>query len=243
MKRIISSVICLSMFVAVFVFSAPKASADLSWTCTQYRAYSMYENWDPVNGEYIEGIDSRTIDADTPWSDTFDDNRNASDITAPTFCYTANISGSVSAAITEAEKQDIANRIINSTRLQNIETYSKGAKEILDGTANGGKSLSATYDRANTAAANAVEAKEAAERPNVFRVVKGQAFTEIMYGEINGSSGGVTATSAAGSGYTTITGTINTAGVKTITIGGKTLLFKVVEAPTTSYKAAVSFSE
>ncbi len=231
MKRIISSVICLFMFGAVLSFSSPKAYADLTWTC-------MEVHFNTYNSE--NGIIYHSETKQIPYSN-FSVYNGRDGVSA--YCTSANITGSVSAAITEAEKQDIANRIINSTRLQNIEGY-------LDGTKNGGKSLAAAYDRANAAAANAANAKTsadaakaAAERPDVFRVVKGQAFSEIMYGEINGTSGGVTASSTAGSGYTTITGTLSTAGVQTITIGGKALLFKVVEAPTTSYKAAVSFSE
>ena len=135
------------------------------------------------------------------------------------------------ASISDADKQNIADRVTSSTVIQTILTEVQNARKLLDGTSNAGKSLAATYD----------QAKLAAERPNVFRVIKGQAFTEIMYGEINGTSSGVTATSIAGLGYTTLTGTLNTEGVQKITIGGKDLLFKVAPTPSTGAPATVIF--
>lgn len=107
--------------------------------------------------------------------------------------------------------------------------------------------LSADAAKANTvyngqsAAYWAYQAAQNASPPPVFKVIKDVPFSEALYGEISGTSGGVRAVTTAGSGYTTIEGALSTIGIQKITLGSKILLFKVIAPPSSTYTASVSF--
>lgn len=215
-KRIIG----LAVGLSVFIFSTMSCYA-LTWTCT---GTDPTYYWD-------EG------------SISFESNG--------AYCTTADITGSVSAAISQADKDYIVNTILNSTILSSIRTYSLNAQNMLNGSSNGGKSLALTYDKANTAATNAANAKASADKaaanallPDTIKVVKGQAFTEVVRGVISGSASGVSAVPITGTICSRITGTASTfasTGVFVIKIGGNELMFKVIDAPNTSYSAQVNF--
>ena len=74
-----------------------------------------------------------------------------------------------------------------------------------------------------------------------YTVIANQAFSVVMSGELTGSVNGVTAASTAGTGYTTLSGTLATAGVQKVVIGSTQIFFKVIPAPTNATLATVSF--
>ena len=246
MKKIYSLVLGMTIGVTAFCLSATSAYADLSWTCTQYKTTYKPIRGGSSAGDILEATMTTTAaDIAYAYAQMIDSNKEISVSYGGNFCYTANITGSISASVSQADKDYITNTILNSTILSNIQTQATNAatnaanaKASADTAATNALNAKTSADTAST---NALAAKAAAEKPNVFRVIKGQAFTETMYSEINGTSSGVTATSTAGSGYTTLTGTLNTEGIQKITIGGKDLLFKVAPTPTTGAPATVIF--
>lgn len=88
------------------------------------------------------------------------------------------------------------------------------------------------------------------EKSYPINVIRGNSVYEIIYGElvstpitVNNGDAQLTVTSTAGSGYTEISGKINTTDKKyKLNLGGgKFLLFKVISPPTSTHTATVNF--
>lgn len=135
----------------------------------------------------------------------------------------------------------IANAVVGKQAIIDIKTDAAAAKNMLNGTGNGNKSLAATYDVVN-------EARNAL-RKKAIKVISGVSFTEVVYDELNNATNnGVTATpSVAGLGYTVLTGALSGEGIQMATFTSKTdgqsrgILFNVIPAPTLQTTASVKF--
>lgn len=85
---------------------------------------------------------------------------------------------------------------------------------------------------------------------SVFKVIKDVSFSEIVYGAMDGEYNNngswvkavSTAESATGISFSEISGVFKSSGSKPVVIGGNLLLFKVIEPPTFSDAATVTFN-
>ena len=107
MKKMYKLFTMMTVFLTVFGFVGTSAYADLTWTCTQYK---QGRSTTSLNTENINSSNERRFDTDTIG-----------------VCYTANITGSISAQISQADKDYITNTILNSTILSNIQTQATNA--------------------------------------------------------------------------------------------------------------------
>lgn len=88
----------------------------------------------------------------------------------------------------------------------------------------------------------AVTSGSSAQR--VLTVIKGRPFTKLVYGElVTGTQqiSGITVKSTVGSGYSTLSGTFSTSGPKAVGIGGKLILFEVIEPPALNGVSPITF--